>query len=357
MKTYLMVSILILNSFACLLAEKAYAQISSSWCTHRTAQRLTADVNGDGQLDAVCHDQVTGHKWVAIREGASLVERWVNSDKRWCSHANAVLFIGDVNGDRRADLICKDPGRIWVDYGGNDFFQGTDFFVDTNWCTHTGATFSISDENFDRRADLVCRNSDGSLFVDFADANGQFAGTDFFGECSNRTASAPFTLIDVPKANASADRTGNLQVNLSTVGAGDTRSQTFVGTTGFSNAPQMPVLVTATPTLISGRVRFTGAPFLGYAQAGAALKLVVSDRANRELCSDEQVLNEQEGPGFNVDVPLNRPRQLSCNAGVSGNYQARVFLRGWASAGGAITSSSDAHVRVTGFRSRECRSR
>jgi hypothetical protein len=347
---------LMLNFYACLAVTKVHAQIAPNWCTHRTAQRLTADVNGDGQLDAVCHDRVTGMKWIAIRESTGLVERWVNSEIRWCSHANAVLFTGDVNGDRRADLICKDPGRISVDYGGNDFFQGTDFFTDTNWCTHSGVTFSVSDENFDRRADLVCRNRDGSMFVDLADANGQFAGTDFFGECRNRSISSPFVLVANPRDNSSAQRTGDMRLNLSTVGAGDVRTETFVGTTGFSNAEQMPVFVRATPILISGRVRFTGAPGLGYAQAGSALRLVVTDAAGRELCVDEQVLNEQEGPGFNADVPLNRPRVLSCNAGVNGNFQARVFLRGWATAGGAITSSSDAHVRLTGMTSRECRS-
>lgn len=352
-------SIILSSALVCLVTEQLHAGVGHSWCTHSTAQLLNADVNGDGgSLDAVCHDRSSGAKWVALREeGGGLVERWTNITLRWCNHTGATLFIGDVNGDRKADLICKDPTRIWVDYGDSSFFQGTDFSVGTNWCTHAGGAFSVADQDSDGRADLVCTNGDGSIFVDLADTSGRFGGTDFFGQCGIRISSPPFLVIDEPRASASALRTGDLRATAESTVAGDRTAQTFVGTAGFSNALQMPVLVRASPTVVSGQVRIAGAPLLGYAQTGAALKLVVSDSLNRELCSDEQVLNEQESPGVNISVALNPARQLSCRARASGNFRARIFLRTWASAGGGVTSSTDAHVKVLSISARECTSR
>jgi hypothetical protein len=334
----------------------AHAQIEPTWCTHATAQRLDADLNNDEQMDAVCHDRQTGMKWVAIRDGSRLFERWTDSTNNWCTHTDASLFIGDVNGDGRADLICKDPERIWVDYFGDDFYQGTDFFVDTNWCTHSGATMSVSDQNFDGRADLVCENADGTLFVDLSDDSGQFSGTDFFGTCVTRTISPPFTLVDTPRDGALARRTGNIRVNASATIAEAPSIETFVGTTGFTNAPEMRVKVKATPRVNSGRLRFAGVPGSAIIQTGVALKLLVTDPAGRELCSDEQILNNQEAPGFSAEVALDRARALSCKATVSGNYQARVFLRGWSTAVGFTTASADADVTILRFASRECRS-
>jgi hypothetical protein len=351
MFTYLVSLILLV-----LVSGEAHAQIEPVWCTHATAQRLDADLNNDGQIDAVCHDRQTGMKWVAIRDGSRLFERWTDSTNNWCTHANASLFIGDVNGDGRADLICKDPGRIWVDYFGDDFYQGADFFVDTNWCTHSGATMSVSDQNFDGRADLVCENADGSVFVDLSDESGRFAGTDFFGTCTTRTASPPFTLVDIPRDGALARRTGNKRVNVSAVGAEDHSKQTFVGTTGFTNAPQMRVKVQAMPRVNGGRVRFVVLPGGGYAQSGVALKLVVTTTLGEELCSDEQILQKQEAAGLNADVALDRARTLSCKANVSGNYQARVFLRAWSTALLSASTSADADVTTSRFTLRECMS-
>lgn len=157
------------------------ATVPPTWCI--SGQVLRGDVNGDGQVDAVCHDPRSGAKRVALRESADLVETWADPTSRWCTHAGAALFIGDVNGDNRADLICKDPSAIWFDYNAGEgrYFQGAGPRMPTTWCTGAGDTFFVGDQNNDGRADLVCRRSDGFYRVDFADSSGRFGGTDASG--------------------------------------------------------------------------------------------------------------------------------------------------------------------------------
>jgi hypothetical protein len=160
------------------------ATVPATWCTHIGAQRFAGDVNGDGQVDALCHDRNTGAKGVALRDGADLYRAWDDLTTHWCSHAGAKLHMGDFNGDRRADLICKDPGRIWFDAATRDgYFPGTGSSpLDTTWCSRPGETFSVGDQNGDRRVDLVCRSADGTYQVDWADSAGRYAGrTDISG--------------------------------------------------------------------------------------------------------------------------------------------------------------------------------
>lgn len=157
--------------------RSAQAQVWSGWCTDVNAQLLEGDLNADGRIDAVCHDRVNGRKWVAIRNTMNqLVEVWSESGLQWCSHAGAALSLGDVNGDRRADLVCKDPKRIWIDYAAGDYFRGTDIWWDTDWCTHSGSAFVLADHNMDNRADLVCVDN-RFTYIDFADTLGHFGVT------------------------------------------------------------------------------------------------------------------------------------------------------------------------------------
>lgn len=159
-------------------AAPAQTPIPANWCTHSTAQRLSGDVNGDSQPDALCHERSSGTKWIALHESVGLVERWVNTTVGWCRHSGSRLYLSDANGDRHADLICKNSTRIWVDYASSDFYLGTEFYLDTNWCTHAGATFFIGDQDNDGRGDLVCRGTDGFYWLDYADSGGRFGGSD-----------------------------------------------------------------------------------------------------------------------------------------------------------------------------------
>jgi hypothetical protein len=174
---YLKAAGFLLAVLASLAPHLAQSQVMSGWCTHGTGERLSGDINGDGQQDALCHDRRSGWKWLALRRGSQLHGEWVDRTTGWCRHDDAVLLLGDVNGDGKADLVCKDPGRIGIDYYRDGrFYEGADVHFDTDWCTQPGASFFIGDQNRDGRADMLCRGTDGTLWVLFADAEGRYGG-------------------------------------------------------------------------------------------------------------------------------------------------------------------------------------
>lgn len=176
------IATLALSSLIALLvishSSTAHADVGPTWCTHEGTQKLVADLNADGRSDLFCYDRNTGAKWVALMVGSAYQEVWWDFDLRWCSHAGASLYLSDVNGDRRADLVCKDSTRVSVDYATSAFYEGTDYYLDTTWCTHLSTSFFVGDQNADGRADLVCRDTTGWTWVDYADSAGRYGGTD-----------------------------------------------------------------------------------------------------------------------------------------------------------------------------------
>ncbi|MBN1205792.1 MAG: VCBS repeat-containing protein [Myxococcaceae bacterium] len=83
----------------------------------------------------------------------------------WCTHAGATLLRGDFNGDGAEDLLCRDPGRLWIDYADNRgvILGTTDWYLDTNWCAHSGAQLHLGDLNGDGRTDLLWALDKGGL--------------------------------------------------------------------------------------------------------------------------------------------------------------------------------------------------
>ncbi len=95
-------------------------------------------------------------------------------DTTWCSSPNSTLYSADFNGDNRTDLMCREPNRISIDYADADGqFGGTDWSRDSNWCTHPNSKLSLGDFNGDNRTDLLCKDPK-RLWISYADANGQF---------------------------------------------------------------------------------------------------------------------------------------------------------------------------------------
>ena len=156
----------------------------ANWCNHDTGRLFKGDFNGDGRTDLLCHDVATGEKWIdyASTTGTFDGGDWYRNGN-WCSHAAARLFVGDFNGDGRDDLLCHDigSGKKWLDLAdANGQFNGSDWSRDANWCSHATARLFVGDFNGDGRDDMLCHDvADGRKWIDYAAANGTFGGTDW----------------------------------------------------------------------------------------------------------------------------------------------------------------------------------
>lgn len=86
---------------------------------------------------------LSGARWVDYADAAGQFQGadW-SSPSPWCNHPEARLYVGDVSGDDRVDLLCHDVanGTKWTDYADSQGrFLGTDWSIASNWCSHTSA--------------------------------------------------------------------------------------------------------------------------------------------------------------------------------------------------------------------------
>lgn len=144
---------------------------SASWCTGSSSIHI-GDFNGDGRDDLLCHS-TAGSMWI---DYASTTGQFNGTDYTkstgWCT-GSGQLYIGNFNHDTRADLLCHSAGKMWIDYSYYGQFNGTDW----SYSYHIkGSSFRfcsnedlyIGDVNGDGKDDMVCHdNLSGRLSVQF----------------------------------------------------------------------------------------------------------------------------------------------------------------------------------------------
>src|SRR5262249_1791208 len=97
---------------------------TSAWCsTANGGQILTADINGDGTQDLICHytsGAFTNYTRFSNGDGSFTSVTW-NAQPTWCAQgtpfgAAAQFMLGDFNGDGKQDFLCHDPGtaNVWI---------------------------------------------------------------------------------------------------------------------------------------------------------------------------------------------------------------------------------------------------
>jgi hypothetical protein len=158
--------------------------IPNGWCTGPTERVFKGDFNGDDYVDLLCHEISTGKHWVdyATSRGRFSGTDWV-MDGGWCKGSTQELLVGDFNDDGSDDLLCHETetGKLWVDYADDDGrFTGTNWVRDGGWCRGASQRPYVGRFNDDDNADLLCFDrSTGTKWIDFADSEGRFHGTDW----------------------------------------------------------------------------------------------------------------------------------------------------------------------------------
>jgi hypothetical protein len=134
--------------------------------------RMVGDITGDGLADAVVKYRDSGNAYGAVSNG---VDNFINQ-RSWALGQTVQAdkyFLGDVNGDGKADLVA-----FWTGIGRwiADYSDGNGFQTEQPWAMaqapNTTKQF-IAKVNSDQYADMVSFDANtGDWRVSFSDGNG-----------------------------------------------------------------------------------------------------------------------------------------------------------------------------------------
>ncbi|NPC80312.1 hypothetical protein HPC49_19055 [Pyxidicoccus fallax] len=143
---------------------------------------FVAEVNGDGRADLVWNNIGESNlTYVALSNGDGTFTRaltgWAQPESGWAGYK---LHVADVTGDGRADLVWNQLSAVNRTYVARGNGNGTFTRVLTAWhqpeANWGGFTLSVAEVNGDGRADLVWNNigESNSTYVALSNGDGTF---------------------------------------------------------------------------------------------------------------------------------------------------------------------------------------
>ncbi|MET3932832.1 VCBS repeat-containing protein [Arthrobacter sp. OAP107] len=145
------------------------AGTATSWSfTFKAAFRFTlvvgtGDLNGDRKADVLARDS-SGAFWLYPGNGRCGLLARVKAGTAW-NGFTAIVGPGDMNGDGKADVLARDTtGALWLYPGNGRGGWLPRFKAGTGWNGFT-AIVEPGDMNGDAKADVLVRDSAGSLWL------------------------------------------------------------------------------------------------------------------------------------------------------------------------------------------------
>ena len=170
------VCLMFANGKKCAFYNKRWYK-NMRWCGHSGSQFYIGDLNGDRRADMLCHDKSSG---IAL---ARVDGTFSSKQHGWCGHSTEQLLLGDFNGDGRQDQLCHDTStghkmiKFADEYGR---YNKINWKKSMRWCGFKTGRLFIGDFNGDNRSDMLCHNTkNGYKWIALADANGHFHSTNW----------------------------------------------------------------------------------------------------------------------------------------------------------------------------------
>lgn len=151
----------------------------SNWFSGRNDVKFfIADVNGDSLSDIVAKEDI-GSWYVALGNGGGTFSAspgaWLDG---WGVHSGAYdLFVSDITGDGKADLIAKEKGPEGIWYFVASTGSGFSNFLSTFGPWHSDSSahqYFVSDVTGDGKADLIAKQNTGDWYVAEGNGDGTF---------------------------------------------------------------------------------------------------------------------------------------------------------------------------------------
>ncbi|WP_228473149.1 FG-GAP-like repeat-containing protein [Streptomyces cyaneochromogenes] len=134
------------------------------------------DVNGDRRPDLIARQASTGDVYLFKGTGTGTLSARVKIASRWTGYKK-IIGAGDLNGDGRGDLLAQDKSNELWRYEANTTSTGgfkARVKVLDDWGASYNAVVGVGDFTGDGRADLVSRDTSGNVWRNNGDGKGSF---------------------------------------------------------------------------------------------------------------------------------------------------------------------------------------
>ncbi|MFD8735715.1 FG-GAP repeat domain-containing protein [Streptomyces sp. NPDC059618] len=159
---------------AAVTPKTSYTTLASSGWTPYDVLTSPGDVSGDGRPDLIARVASTGTVYLFKGTSTGTLSARVKLYDAWKGYKK-IVGAGDLNGDGIGDLLVQDTSNTLYRYdgkGNGTFAARVKVFGD--WGGAYNAVVGVGDITDDGRADLVSRDTAGNLYRNNGDGRGSF---------------------------------------------------------------------------------------------------------------------------------------------------------------------------------------
>ncbi|MFE0516983.1 FG-GAP-like repeat-containing protein, partial [Streptomyces sp. NPDC058964] len=159
---------------AALKPTTSYTTLATSGWTQYDLLTSPGDISGDGRADLIARNASTGAVYLFKGTSTGKLSDRVKLYDNWKGYKK-IVGTGDLDGDGIGDLLAQDTSNNLYRYNGTG--KGTltaRTKVFGNWGASYNAVVGVGDINRDGKADLVARDTSGNLYRNYGDGKGSF---------------------------------------------------------------------------------------------------------------------------------------------------------------------------------------